>query len=334
MQKKEKDALALIDETGWLSSVLELTEYKEYAPLTCALLEKISSLTGILGADVFEVHTTDQQSVETPVLKNISHMLDKPAPSDEIIPSLLKDNKLTAPKNPDQHQMVFPVPCTGTVDRVLILEYSETETNVWDHILIALKTYANLLRLIDEKDRDRLTGLLNRHTFENTVSKLCTVSKQESLKSRGSEGSSWIAILDIDHFKKVNDTYGHVIGDEVLILFARLMASSFRYSDIVFRFGGEEFTVILTGCDREGAENSLERFRKAVENYLFPQVGQIAVSIGFELLDDSLPPTMKLENADQALYHAKQNGRNKVVAYPDIENNDEHEEHLGSVELF
>ncbi len=334
MQKKKKDSSALINENDWLTSILGLTEHKEYALLTHALLKKIESLTGIICANVFEVYTTGQQLAETPVLKNISHMLDKPAPSHEIIPPLLEGNKLTTQKNSNQQQMVFPVPCTGTVDRILVLEYSETDTGVWSQILLALKTYANLLRLIDEKDRDRLTGLLNRQTFENTISKLCTVSKQESLKSRGCEGSSWIAILDIDHFKNVNDTFGHIIGDEVLILFSRLMAASFRYSDIVFRFGGEEFTVILTGCDRQGAEESLERFRKTVENYLFPQVGQITVSIGFELLDDSLPPTMKLENADQALYHAKQNGRNKVVAFSDIENTDDHEEHLGSVELF
>ncbi len=334
MPATKKEALGLIEDSVWLSSMLELTEHKEYVPLTRALLKKIKNLPGVLSVDVFEIYGSDQHTSEISVLKNIKNILGKPVPSQEKIWALLEDKELIDSKDQPVKQIVFPVRCSNTVDRILILEYSEIHHSVYKHVLTGLKTYANLLNLIDEKDRDRLTGLLNRYTFENTISNLYTASKQQSLESRGSEGSSWIAILDIDHFKSVNDSFGHVIGDEVLILFARLMMSSFRYSDIAFRFGGEEFTVVLTGCDREGAENALERFRTSVENHLFPQVGQITVSIGFELLDDSLPPNMKLENADQALYYAKQNGRNRVIAYSDIENSDDHEEHQGSVELF
>ena len=90
----------------------------------------------------------------------------------------------------------------------------------------------------------------------------------------------WLGVIDIDHFKRVNDNYGHLIGDEVLLLLSRLMRSSFRFHDRLYRFGGEEFVVLMRCASDGDAALALERLREH-EAYPFPQVGRITVSIGF-----------------------------------------------------
>ncbi len=125
-------------------------------------------------------------------------------------------------------------------------------------------------------------------------------------------------VLDIDHFKRVNDTYGHLIGDEVLLLVARLMRSCFRYSDQLYRFGGEEF-VILMRCDGDAdALRVLERLRGIFESHRFPQVGHITVSIGVTQVFHNDIPSEAFGRADEAVYHAKSHGRNQVQSYQQL----------------
>jgi diguanylate cyclase (GGDEF)-like protein len=125
----------------------------------------------------------------------------------------------------------------------------------------------------------------------------------------------WLAVIDIDHFKRVNDVYGHLIGDEVLLLLSRLMRSSFRFHDHLYRFGGEEFVVLMRCDDAEAAAGVLERLRQAVAAYRFPQVERITVSVGFTALRAPDTPSAAFERADLALYHVKQNGRDGVAGH-------------------
>ena len=124
--------------------------------------------------------------------------------------------------------------------------------------------------------------------------------------------------VDCSHFKSVNDRFGHLIGDEVLILVSRIMKKSFRNSDRVFRFGGEEFLVALRCTDHAAAVASLERFRRNMENYEFPQAGRITASIGFTEIRNVDAPSAACERADQAVYFAKQNGRNRVCSESEL----------------
>jgi diguanylate cyclase (GGDEF)-like protein len=124
--------------------------------------------------------------------------------------------------------------------------------------------------------------------------------------------------LDIDHFKRVNDTYGHLMGDEVLLRFAQNMQQHFRYTDFLFRFGGEEFIVLLTNTNAQGARQAFERFRSVISNFDFPSVGRVTVSIGYTRIEPGNLPTTLVDWSDRALYHAKEHGRDQVVAYDDI----------------
>lgn len=191
-----------------------------------------------------------------------------------------------------------------------------------------LRIYRNFVAVIDDAHRDTLTGLLNRKTFETSIQSILRESKTvqpepsnppDDRRQAKAGGSYWLAVMDIDHFKRINDTFGHLYGDEVLLLLARLMQQSFRRTDRVYRFGGEEFAVLLGPCTPEDARMVLERFRRTVEQHLFPQVGKVTISIGFVAIGDQDVPATVVGHADEALYASKHTGRNRVTCFADLQ---------------
>lgn len=171
-------------------------------------------------------------------------------------------------------------------------------------------------RLTGESTKDSLTGLNNVRAFDSELNKAIDRC------SRTGEQLAFLA-LDIDFFKKVNDNYGHVAGDEVLKGLANLLVETCRVFDILSRNGGEEFTVILQDCPSQYAMVVAERIRKAVEETEFKvnnnTVIHITISIGIAAYPDSTDnPDNLREYADRALYNAKESGRNKVVIYNNL----------------
>lgn len=189
--------------------------------------------------------------------------------------------------------------------------------------------YQNYQSLLDYSERDALTGLFNRKTFDEEFSRQADglqtppastkpLDHEQDHRAASIDATKhWLAVVDIDHFKLVNDRFGHLYGDEVLILVANLLRSSFRGQDRIFRFGGEEFVVLLRASTLESARQIFDRFRTTVEHHLFPQVGQVTVSLGFVETSHGAPVEI-LGQADQALYYAKENGRNRVCYYDDL----------------
>ncbi|NNJ90344.1 MAG: GGDEF domain-containing protein [Gammaproteobacteria bacterium] len=212
--------------------------------------------------------------------------------------------------------------------RAILIE-GEISDDDMDFIGGMYRVYANQVALLDSKERDVLTGLPNRQTLMATLDDVLIFHKENPPGEDNKR--SWLAVLDIDHFKKINDQFGHLFGDEVLIHFATLMEKNFRYSDFLFRFGGEEFVVILNNSDDEGIAYALEKFRKAVEAFEFPS-GQLTVSIGFTEIISTIPPALLLESADKALYQSKEQGRNRVTSSVRVEATTEIKS--GEVDLF
>ncbi|MDO9314403.1 MAG: GGDEF domain-containing protein [Burkholderiaceae bacterium] len=224
------------------------------------------------------------------------------------------------------HRTYFPLFGGNDVAAVI-----EIETDAWLEessqriVEGVLRIYRNFDRLLDYSERDTLTGLLNRKTFDESFLKAITdlqVAPDDGEAGRRANGSGacgyWIGVLDIDHFKRVNDRFGHLIGDEVLLLLSRLMARSFRLHDRLYRFGGEEFLVLMRCHTEADAAQALERFRSNTEQFEFPQVGRVTVSIGFTAVRAGDTPSSAFERADQAVYHAKQHGRNQVCSHADL----------------
>lgn len=159
---------------------------------------------------------------------------------------------------------------------------------------------------------DGLTGLYNRRQFEISI-------EQEYNRTKRHPSDFSLAILDIDFFKKVNDNYGHQYGDYVLKTVASLMKQSFRKTDLLYRYGGEELVMIMPETNIEGAVIPVQRLRRMVEDYDFDYNGvkaKVTVSIGLTMNYPKFTNSAEmLKSADEVLYKAKEEGRNRVVLY-------------------
>lgn len=190
-----------------------------------------------------------------------------------------------------------------------------------------LQIYRNFCHLIEDAQRDQLTGLLNRKTFDESIQRVIGLSSSPNNSSLTDDDRRfhtddqtcyWLGLIDIDNFKLINDSLGHIYGDEVLLLLSQIMRDSFRESDLLFRFGGEEFVVVTESLDLQGTKIAFERFRSAVENFKFPQVGTVTISFGAVRVKDYEVVHAVLDKADKALYYAKQNGKNQVCFYDEL----------------
>lgn len=127
-----------------------------------------------------------------------------------------------------------------------------------------------------------------------------------------------LLILDIDFFKRVNDTYGHPVGDKVLVHLAQLMKGVARGQDHLCRYGGEEFVVILPNTPIDLAREIGTAYNKAVAKESWPEIGTLTISVGIATIQDDDTEAQLLNRADRALYYSKQNGRNRVTHVNDI----------------
>jgi len=158
---------------------------------------------------------------------------------------------------------------------------------------------------------DGLTQIWNR-------SKIFDILEEELERSHREEKSLGVVMLDIDHFKTINDTYGHTVGDNVLINVAAHLKKSLRRYDKIGRYGGDEFMIILPGCDETNVSNIGERLRSTVkENKVETETGPISVtiSLGISISDKNciLSAENLIERSDQALYQTKKSGRNHIT---------------------
>jgi len=218
----------------------------------------------------------------------------------------------------DRFDSVFPLMSSRGLIGLIEVEFSGERAAIRPHdanlVHGVLGILRNHLSALDYGERDTLTGLLNRRTFETTFAKRRDAISAHAPGEPGVKGS-WLGVIDIDRFKTINDTFGHLFGDEVLLLVARLMFETFRSTELIYRFGGEEFVVIVDGADEPGANTAFERFRSVVAGNRFPQIGQVTVSIGYTRLGAGDIPASAVERADRALYYAKEHGRNGIQCY-------------------
>ncbi|MGI9320605.1 MAG: GGDEF domain-containing protein [Thiogranum sp.] len=191
-------------------------------------------------------------------------------------------------------------------------KFSDAEFKALEQLLCSLLyplrnalLYQDVLQLAQ---KDPLTGICNRAALDEMM--------QRELSHAHRQGSSYaLIILDIDHFKAVNDKYGHIVGDCALKAVANMMAKCKRDGDLLFRYGGEEFVILMRDTEVEGAGLLAERIRSHIETHPCRCSGadlNIHVSIGVSVLRKNDSPVSLFARADQALYRAKRHGRNQV----------------------
>lgn len=193
------------------------------------------------------------------------------------------------------------------VEKVAIVVYDVTDSAINRGKLELAKD-----ELLSLSRTDRLTALWNRGYWEE-----CLNSEFKRCQRSGNDVA--LVMFDIDHFKNINDNYGHQVGDDAIRLVAQVTRDSSREVDICGRYGGEEFTIILPDTDLDGAVIYAERLRKNIEQSVVNSQGEtlnFTVSLGVAMLDKTISsPTQWLVNADKALYQSKEGGRNQTHVF-------------------
>jgi len=178
-----------------------------------------------------------------------------------------------------------------------------------NHLGVAIQNLKLRFRLQEMAETDGLTGLYNHRFLQNRLN-------QELARSQRYKRPLSVLLFDIDHFKNVNDTYGHRTGDAVLMELAKVVSGKLRNLDVLARYGGEEFMAILPETPKPGAMELAERLRETIQDHLFPRDEgdpiHITVSIGVGSFPEHTVKEELIEFTDQALYRAKEGGRNRV----------------------
>ena len=205
-----------------------------------------------------------------------------------------------------QNTTIFPlISSDGTVNHVCIIVYDVTDIATGK---LELESANEQLARLSQTDG--LTGLYNRATWESML-------QAELSRTRRTGHPCSLVMLDIDHFKNINDTYGHQAGDDAIRALSRILQFEKRETDVAGRYGGEEFCVTLIDTTAENAKVFAERLRKSIEKNVINWEGQeikYTISLGIaELKSDTANHETWLQKSDQALYFSKENGRNQVT---------------------
>ena len=301
-----KPFVLIVDDSPTIRVSLTRFIKDEFVPVEASNGEE--ALEQIMGDDRIEVVLTD---ISMPVMDGyglVSKLRESVVPRIQNLPVIV----VTAADDTDAREKAFKVGANDfvakTSDRVELLARLRAHCKL-AHTIRQLENSQRELR--EQANTDSLTGLANRRFFEQIA------NKELSLMRRQKEYFA-VLLLDIDHFKTVNDTYGHPAGDHVLVQVARCLSQTIREEDMVARIGGEEFAVASPYTNRLAAIVLAERLRKAVESLEIEFEGDqipVTISIGIALLPqagDTLEEI--LAAADERLYVAKQNGRNRFCA--------------------
>jgi two-component system, cell cycle response regulator len=334
MMKSQEETVHILD------SLIEMTQIRDRGLMAKSLVKTLHELLEARKIEFYSISKAKEPVVLNLLARidsaGLSSKLKRPGErlAEEVSRGIIRCiNKrdivvLDQPGSKNQ-QVIFPVLNEkGEIVSLLISLCDENNLEYRRLIRGILRLYQNYLSLLEESQRDRLTGLLNRETFINEINKLISSPGQEPSEILYPHSrrrvyhkkvyTYWLALVDIDHFKHVNDKYGHLYGDEVLIMLVRIMQSSFRKGDLLFRYGGEEFIVVLKVPSQEAAATAFERFRRAVAAYEFALVGHVTVSIGYVQITAEDFPLTAVGKADKALYFAKKTGRNRSVSFTQL----------------
>lgn len=325
---------------GLLGKLGKLTSIRDTEMLEQSLLRTLGPLLGVLDTTLYR--TDDSLNIarvirhhRSKVVKSggVAHVVERT----EVVTNLSSDMPEVIALT--ESVRLLGKPCTRKLENGFLIAYPmlgdseicgyfvfqrdrEVQPTEDTTIRGVLEVFSNYYALLDISQRDRLTGLFNRQALEGSFERIWNALSQpdqyfekEGGRRNPQASQYWLAIIDIDHFKHVNDEFGHMVGDEVLLLASRLMTDTFRASDLLYRYGGEEFVAIVAAGSDSMAKEIFERLRSSVEEHAFPRVNKLTVSIGYCSLTANLLPIEVLSRADRALYQAKGDGRNRVYDY-------------------
>lgn len=305
-----------------LHHIENFTAQRDKELLAFSLLKSIRDILSPIKATILTVNGQDEPVMEIALNGNEScqYNYQNVQVSENLLASLryINDWQLEELMEASgaQYTSIHVLKQTRQLSQYLIVAIDTKPSRSESYIIKGmLSIYSNFSSLLAESQTDELTGLMNRKTFDESVVKLYQSS---ALEESDNNTSNWIAIIDLDHFKMINDTYGHLYGDEVLIHVSRALQQTFRQQDMLFRFGGEEFVVLMRNLDRDSCTNMLKQLQERIHKIAVNQIDMITVSIGVSEFQNDIFHITLMDHADQALYHSKQTGRDKITYYSDI----------------
>lgn len=319
------DPVAAPELARYLDAIVELTRHRDPHELATSLLQILRTHVPAKDVRLYIISNYDRDTefngdnLSNAIVYDVLDVeLDEMrllADDHDLLRCVVTQAPVTA--GPAGHRrLVFPIYGAHHVWALLLLEDVQEETLPLELLVKLLRVYSNQTYMLSRSQLDPLTGLFNRQSFYERIRQVAQrTHAQRRVGDEADFRGNCFALFDIDHFKQVNDLYGHLYGDEVLLLLARLMTRSFRHEDLLFRYGGEEFAAVLINVDLGSAERLLERFRRAVETYSFPRLEPKTVSIGYTALNVEIGADKVVMCADKALYYAKNNGRNQICSY-------------------
>ena len=326
MQRHNREQEKLVEqayEIGRKESVNELVDFvikclsDEFIPRDIVFILNQGVLFNRINAIAFRNLKKTESDLDVPSLKPYENFFRKydGTTSFLIFESEILDEELIEPLRKYSPEIIVPVNgISGLYGFVLIgrkileAEYTAREIAYINWLLrfTAVGIQNNIH--YEHSVKDSKTGLYNHNFFIKRVS-------EEIARVKRSEESFSLMILDIDHFKKFNDSYGHLAGDEVILALSSLLEDCMREEDILSRFGGEEFMVLLPGTDREAAVLAAERVRRKIEDMEVDWNDftlKVTASFGVATYQDNYNDAQDIiEGADAALYEAKSGGRNR-----------------------
>lgn len=324
-------------ESKILQSVVEITKQRDLDSLEYSLVATLAELLPVAGISILKsVKENNTICAEEVIRLYIDNEKEEPyswavgsivtAP-DEHFEICVNNSEVVSYKHEEGFtRHLFPFADDAQAIGCLVIDSHKSLSPHMGLIEGFAKVYENYMIIFNESERDKLTGLFNRRTFDNKLLKLLKTQQHRSQQYLSctlvqdrrryeQDASAWLIITDIDHFKRVNDTYGHVFGDEVILTISQRMKSCFRRSDLLFRIGGEEFVILLEPVPQKTAENLIDRFRRTISEHEFSQIGTVTVSAGYARITEKDYPPAVLDSADKALYYAKEHGRNCSYNY-------------------
>ena len=322
-----------------LQHAINLTRQTDTDSLDCCLAQLCESYFSNFQLTIYKIARSNHPGGQT-LYQQFKHMKDhdndfcfhwnqdvliENNTGDKAFQKCINSNQPVIQDNLKQQQLLIPYSYKHNNHGVIEITHSPGDNSKEESFIQLTQIYENVYNILNDNERDQLTGLFNRKTFDKKLSKLLNLQskKQQQYSSDQNRAQtnctySWLVAIDIDHFKLVNDQFGHLYGDEVLLHLSQLMQKTFRSMDLIFRFGGEEFILILEPTTLDMAFKTLERFRKIVSGYDFPLVGNITISIGFARITTKDYPTHILDCADKTLYYAKEHGRNCTYNFEEL----------------
>lgn len=289
--------------------------------VTSSALYMTDGSRGLLRARLF--HRTPAANPAAQATEQFEELTDLSDASPELV-SLTENVRLTSKPSTasfgDEWLVAYPLFACGELAGCLVFQFGREISKTEDAGIAALAdVFANYHLMLDCAHRDRLTGLFNRDQMWTALSRPdFLVAKKGNGRRNVAGAPNWLAVIDVDQFKEICDTRGQFVADEVVQIVSHIMTTTFRSSDLLYRYRGEEFVVIIAAESEAIAMNVFERLRSAVEAHTFSHVEQITVSIGYCRADPEVLPLEVLSRADRSLHQAKLDGLNRCYEYHEL----------------